>query len=159
MWKNSTEIPGNRVDDDRNGIVDDVYGFDAYSNDGDPMDGNGHGTHCSGTIGGVGNNGVGVVGVAWGVKLMGCKFLSDSGSGTDSDAIRCIDYARGKGAKILSNSWGGGGASTSVEAAIERCRAAGVLFVAAAGNESNNNDRNPAYPASFTTDNIVIYLA
>jgi subtilisin family serine protease len=159
MWKNSAEIPGNKVDDDRNGIVDDVYGFDAYSNDGDPMDGNGHGTHCSGTIGGVGNNGVGVVGVAWGVKLMGCKFLSDSGSGTDSDAIRCIDYARGKGAKILSNSWGGGGASTSVEAAIERCRAAGVLFVAAAGNESNNNDRNPAYPASFTTDNIVSVAA
>jgi len=159
MWKNSSEIAGNGVDDDRNGIVDDVYGFDAYNNDGDPMDGNGHGTHCSGTIGGVGNNGVGVVGVAWGVKLMGCKFLSDSGSGTDSDAIRCIDYARGKGAKILSNSWGGGGGSTSLEAAIERCRAAGVLFVAAAGNESNNNDRNPAYPASFTTDNIVSVAA
>jgi len=159
MWKNSTEIPANGLDDDRNGIVDDVYGFDAYSNDGDPMDGNGHGTHCSGTIGGVGNNGVGVVGVAWGVKLMGCKFLSDTGSGTDSDAIRCIDYARGKGAKILSNSWGGGGASTTLQSAIERCRAVGVIFVAAAGNESNNNDLYPAYPASYTTDNIVSVAA
>lgn len=159
MWKNPSEIAGNGVDDDRNGVVDDVYGFDAYSNDGDPMDGNGHGTHCSGTIGGVGNNGVGVVGVAWGVKLMGCKFLSDSGSGTDSDAILCIDYARSKGAKVLSNSWGGGGPSASVQAAIERCRAAGVLFVAAAGNESSNNDNWPSYPASFPTDNIVSVAA
>jgi len=159
MWINSGEIAGNRLDDDRNGVVDDVYGMDAYSNDGDPMDGNGHGTHCAGTIGGVGNNRIGVTGVAWGVKLMGCKFLSDTGSGTDSDAIRCIDYARSKGAKVLSNSWGGGGASTSVQAAIERCRSAGVLFVAAAGNESNNNDSFASYPASYTTDNIVSVAA
>ena len=159
MWINSGEIAGNRLDDDRNGVVDDVYGMDAYSNDGDPMDGNGHGTHCAGTIGGVGNNRIGVTGVAWGVKLMGCKFLSDTGSGTDSDAIRCIDYARSKGAKVLSNSWGGGGASTSVQASIERCRSAGVLFVAAAGNESNNNDSFASYPASYTADNIVSVAA
>ena len=159
MWINTGEIAGNGLDDDRNGVVDDVYGMDAYNNDGDPMDGNGHGTHCAGTIGGVGNNGVGVTGVAWGVKLMGCKFISDTGSGTDSDAIRCIDYARSKGAKVLSNSWGGGGASTSVQAAIERCRSAGVLFVAAAGNESNNNDSFASYPASYTTDNIVSVAA
>ena len=159
MWQNPREIPGNRLDDDQNGLVDDVYGFDAYNNDGDPMDGNGHGTHCSGTIGGVGNNGVGVVGVAWGVRLMGCKFLSDSGSGTDSDAIRCIDYARIQGAKVLSNSWGGGGAVASLQAAIERCRAAGILFVAAAGNDSSNNDSWPSYPASYPTDNIVSVAA
>jgi len=159
MWINSGEIAGNGLDDDRNGVVDDVYGMDAYNNDGDPMDGDGHGTHCAGTIGGVGNNGIGVTGVAWGVKLMGCKFLSDTGSGTDSDAIRCIDYARSKGAKVLSNSWGGGGASTSVQAAIERCRSAGILFVAAAGNESNNNDSFASYPASYTSDNIVSVAA
>ena len=159
MWVNSGEIAGNGLDDDRNGLVDDVYGMDAYNNDGDPMDGNGHGTHCAGTIGGVGNNGVGVTGVAWGVKLMGCKFLSDTGSGTDSDAIRCIDYARSKGARVLSNSWGGGGASASVQASIERCRSAGVLFVAAAGNESNNNDSFASYPASYMADNIVSVAA
>jgi len=159
MWINAGEIAGNGLDDDRNGVVDDVYGMDAYNNDGDPMDGNGHGTHCAGTIGGVGNNGVGVAGVAWGVKLMGCKFISDTGSGTDSDAIRSIDYARSKGAKVLSNSWGGGGASASIQAAIERCRSAGILFVAAAGNESNNNDSFASYPASYTTDNIVSVAA
>jgi len=159
MWKNPREIPGNRVDDDQNGVVDDVYGLDSYNNDGDPMDGDGHGTHCAGTIGGVGNNGVGVTGIAWGVKLMGCKFLSDSGSGTDSDAIRCIDYARIQGAKVLSNSWGGGGANSSLQAAIERCRAAGMLFVAAAGNESSNNDSWASYPASFPTDNIISVAA
>ena len=159
MWKNPREIAGNGLDDDQNGVVDDVYGLDAYNNDGDPMDGDGHGTHCAGTIGGVGNNGVGVTGIAWGVKLMGCKFLSDSGSGTDSDAIRCIDYARTQGAKVLSNSWGGGGANSFLQAAIERCRAAGVLFVAAAGNESSNNDSWPSYPASFPTDNIISVAA
>jgi subtilisin family serine protease len=159
MWVNSGEIAGNQVDDDRNGVVDDVYGLDAYNNDGDPMDDEGHGTHCAGTVGGVGNNGVGITGVAWGVKMMACKFLSNTGSGTDSDAIRCIDYARAKGAKVLSNSWGGGGANSSLLAAIERCRAAGVLFVAAAGNESNNNDRRASYPASFTTDNIISVAA
>lgn len=159
MWVNSGEIAGNGLDDDRNGLVDDVYGMDAYNNDGDPMDDEGHGTHCAGTVGGVGNNGVGVTGVAWGVKLMGGKFLSSTGSGTDSDAIRCIDYARLKGAKVLSNSWGGGGSSTAVQSAIERCRAAGVLFVAAAGNESNNNDTFAAYPASYTADNIISVAA
>lgn len=159
MWVNSGEARGNGVDDDGNGVVDDVYGFDAYNNDGDPMDDQSHGTHCAGTIGGVGNNGIGITGVAWGVKLMACKFLSNTGSGTDSDAIRCIDYARSKGAKVLSNSWGGGGANSSLLAAIERCRAAGVLFVAAAGNESNNNDSWASYPASYTTDNIISVAA
>ena len=159
MWVNSGEVIGNGVDDDGNGVVDDVYGFDAYNNDGDPMDDQSHGTHCAGTIGGVGNNGIGITGVAWGVKLMACKFLSNTGSGTDSDAIRCIDYARSKGAKVLSNSWGGGGANSSLLAAIERCRAAGVLFVAAAGNETNNNDIRLSYPASYTTDNIISVAA
>ena len=159
MWVNSGEARGNGVDDDGNGVVDDVYGFDAYNNDGDPMDDQSHGTHCAGTIGGVGNNGIGITGVAWGVKVMACKFLSNTGSGTDSDAIRCIDYARSKGAKVLSNSWGGGGANSSLLAAIERCRAAGVLFVAAAGNESNNNDSWASYPASYTTDNIISVAA
>ncbi len=159
MWRNSAEIAGNKIDDDANGFVDDIFGCDAYNNDGDPTDDQGHGSHCAGTIGGTGNNGIGVTGVAWGVKLMGCKFLSAEGSGADSDAVRCIDYARSKGAKILSNSWGGGGAGASLQAAIERSRAAGLIFVAAAGNDGMNTDRSPSYPASLATDNIVSVAA
>ena len=159
MWRNSAEIAGNKIDDDANGFVDDVFGCDAYNNDGDPTDDNGHGSHCAGTIGGVGNNGIGVTGVAWGVKLMACKFLSATGSGADSDAVRCIDYARSKGAKILSNSWGGGGAGVSLQAAIERSRTAGLIFVAAAGNDGRNTDSSPSYPASLATDNIVSVAA
>jgi subtilisin family serine protease len=159
MWRNSAEIAGNKIDDDANGFVDDIFGCDAYNNDGDPTDDNGHGSHCAGTIGGTGNNGIGVTGVAWGVKLMACKFLSATGSGADSDAVRCIDYARSKGAKILSNSWGGGGAGVSLQAAIERTRTAGLIFVAAAGNEGRNTDSSPSYPASLATDNIVSVAA
>jgi subtilisin family serine protease len=159
MWRNSAEIAGNKIDDDANGFVDDIFGCDAYNNDGDPTDDQGHGSHCAGTIGGTGNNGIGVTGVAWGVKLMGCKFLSATGSGTDSDAVRCIDYARSKGAKILSNSWGGGGAGVSLQAAIERTRTAGLIFVAAAGNDGRNTDSSPSYPASLATDNIVSVAA
>jgi hypothetical protein len=90
---------------------------------------------------------------------MGCKFLSATGSGADSDAVRCIDYARSKGAKILSNSWGGGGAGVSLQAAIERTRTAGLIFVAAAGNDGRNTDSSPSYPASLATDNIVSVAA
>jgi subtilisin family serine protease len=154
-WTNPGEIAGDRIDNDGNGYVDDVRGIDAYNRDGDPMDDQGHGTHCAGTIGATGNNGIGLTGVAWGVRLMALKFLSSTGSGADSDAVTCIDYARLKGAKVLSCSWGGGGAGTSLQAAIERARTAGILMVAAAGNESNNNDLNPSYPASYPHDNII----
>ena len=154
-WANPGETAGDGIDNDANGYVDDVRGIDAYNRDGDPMDDQGHGTHCAGTIGATGNNGIGLTGVAWGVQLMALKFLSSTGSGTDSDAVICIDYARLKGAKILSCSWGGGGAGTSLQAAIERARTAGVLMVAAAGNETNNNDLNPSYPASYPHDNII----
>ena len=159
LWRNSAEIADNKIDDDANGFVDDIFGCDAYNNDGDPTDDQGHGSHCAGTIGGTGNNGIGVTGVAWGVKLMGCKFLSATGSGTDSDAVRCIDYARSKGAKVLSNSWGGGGAGVSLQAAIERTRTAGLIFVAAAGNDGINTDSSYFYPASLATDNIVSVAA
>ncbi|MFO1492544.1 MAG: S8 family serine peptidase [Kiritimatiellia bacterium] len=112
MWVNPGESGGGRetngVDDDGNGWVDDVHGIDTVNSDGDPLDDNGHGSHCSGTIAGAGGNGVGVAGVAWSARIMACKFLSADGSGAASDAITCIDYARSKGAHILSNSWGGG---------------------------------------------------
>ena len=159
MWRNTREIPGNRRDDDNNGVIDDVFGLDAVNNDGDPNDDHSHGTHCAGTIGAVGNNGLGITGVAWQVQLMALKFLSASGSGTTSDAIRCIDYARANGAKIMSNSWGGGGPSASLLASIERARAAGILFVAAAGNAARNTDSSPNYPSGYASDNIVSVAA
>ena len=155
VWTNPGEVAGDRIDNDGNGYVDDVRGIDAYNRDGDPMDDEGHGTHCAGTIGATGNNGIGLTGVAWGVRLMALKFLSSTGSGSDSDAVICIDYARLKGAKVLSCSWGGGGAGASLQAAIERARAAGILMVAAAGNETNNNDLYPFYPASYPHNNII----
>lgn len=159
IWRNSREIPGNSIDDDGNGYRDDVQGWDFANNDSNPMDDNGHGTHVAGTIGAVGNNSVGVAGVAWNVKLMPLKFLTASGSGAVSGAISAINYAVQNGAKILNNSWGGGGYSTALSDAISRARAAGVIFVAAAGNEANNNDVNPAYPATYNFDNVVSVAA
>jgi len=105
-WINVGEIAGNGIDDDGNGFVDDVYGYDFAYNDGDPMDVQSHGTHVSGTIGGVGNNSIGVAGVSHAVRIMAVKFLDDSGSGWTDDAIDAIIYAVDNGAQILSNSWG-----------------------------------------------------
>jgi thermitase len=132
-----------------------TYGFNAINNTLNPMDDNAHGTHCAGTIAGVGDNGVGVVGVAWEASIMGVKFLSGSGSGTLADAIKAIDWATDNGAHIMSNSWGGGGFSQALFDAIVRARDKGILFVAAAGNSSSDNDARPAYPASYDVDNIV----
>ena len=122
------------------------------------MDDNAHGTHCAGTIGGVGNNGRGVVGVAHKVSIMACKFLDYEGSGYTSDAISCLDYALNMGATITSNSWGGGGSSPAMSNLIDVAESKGQLFVAAAGNSAGNNDRNPEYPANYPQD-IVISVA
>ncbi len=154
-WTNPGEIPGNGIDDDGNGFIDDVHGWDFVNNDNDPMDDNGHGTHCSGTIGGVGDNSLGVAGVNWNVKIMGLKFLSSSGGGSSADAVACIEYATMMGVDLTSNSWGGGSFSIALEEAIEDAYAADILFVAAAGNSGSNNDINPHYPSSYTTGNIV----
>jgi len=159
MWTNPNEIAGNNVDDDRNGYVDDIRGINAITNTGNPMDDNSHGTHCAGTIGGVANNSGPIAGVAWNVKIMALKFLNSAGSGSSSDAIKCIDYAISKGARIMSNSWGGGGYSQALYDAIERAKVSGVLFVAAAGNGGANNDSNPAYPASYANTNIIAVAA
>lgn len=159
MWRNPNEIPGNRKDDDGNGYIDDVFGINTITGGGNPMDDDGHGTHVAGTIGAVGNNAKGSTGVAWTVKLMACKFLDGSGSGYTSDAIEAIDYARSKGAKILNNSWGGGGYSQALYDAINRARSAGMIFVAAAGNEGSNNDSTTVYPANYALDNIVSVAA
>ena len=164
-WQNPGEIPGNGVDDDGNGFVDDVYGYDFVNNDGDPMDDNSHGTHVSGTIGAVGDDGVGIAGVNWEVSIMGLKFLSGGGSGSTSDAVRAVNYAtmmrRDFGINIVAtnNSWGGGGYSQALADAIDAGGNAGILFIAAAGNEGNNNDALPAYPASINSDAIIAVAA
>lgn len=138
--------------------TDGSHGLDAYDNDSDPMDTSGHGTHCAGTIGARGDNDKGLTGVAWDVKLMAVRFLGPDG-GTTSDAIRSVNYSRQNGANIISASWGGGGFSKSLYNAIKACDAAGIPFVASAGNTSLNNDASPHYPASFDLENIVAVAA
>ncbi len=159
IWTNPGEVPNNGIDDDNNGFIDDVNGWDFHSNDNNPDDGNGHGTHVAGTIGAVGNNGIGVAGVAWDVQLMPLKFLSDSGSGSTSNAITAVNYAVQNGAQISNNSWGGGGFSTILYNAIANAGDQGHIFVAAAGNSGQNADLNPSYPAAYNLDNIVSVAA
>ena len=161
MWVNPGEVAGNGLDDDGNGYIDDIHGINAITGSGNPMDDHYHGTHCAGTIGGVGDNGQGVAGVAWRVKLMGLKFLDSSGSGYDSGAIEALQYAirmktqYGVNLKITSNSWGGGGYSQSMADAITAANAAGILFIAAAGNSSVDTDTNPHYPSSYDLPNVI----
>ena len=159
MWRNGGEIAGNGVDDDGDGYVDDVYGINAITLTGDPMDDHDHGTHCAGTIGGVGNNGVGVAGVCWNVRIMALKFLDAGGSGYDSDAITCIQYAILKGAKVLSNSWGGGGYEQALKDAIDAAGAVGIVFCAAAGNSGMDTDSWSNYPSCYTSSNIIAVMA
>ena len=159
MWINSGEIPDNGVDDDNDGYVDNVHGIDVINNDGDPMDDNSHGTHCAGTIGARANNGHAHVGVAWQVRLMACKFLSSDGWGYTSGAIECIDFAVSNGAKVLSNSWGGGGFSQGLYDSIARARDEGVIFVAAAGNSGLDTDSSPQYPSAYDLENIISVAA
>ena len=164
MWTNPGEVADDGIDNDGNGFIDDVYGWDFANDDSDPIDGHSHGTHCAGTIGGVGNNSVGVAGVNWNVKLMALKFLSDSGSGYTSDAISAVNYAammkRDYGVNLVatSNSWGGGGYSSAMADAIQAAGDEGILFVAAAGNSNSDNDVSPHYPSNYDLD-VVISVA
>jgi hypothetical protein len=158
IWSNSDEIAGNGVDDDNNGYVDDVRGWDFYGNDSNPDDAEGHGTHCAGTVGAEGNNGIGVAGVAWDVQIMPLRFIGPFG-GSTSDAIAAVNYAVANGAKISNNSWGGGGFSTALRDAIANAGANGHLFVAAAGNDGVNTDSSAHYPSSYSNDNIISVAA
>ena len=165
MWRNLAEQNGVAgVDDDANGIIDDIYGARWTSGNGLPTNGNPfddhyHGTHCAGTIGGIGNNGVGVAGVNWNVRMAALKFLSAAGSGFLADAVSAIDYARLKGMNLTSNSWGGGGFSQALKNAIDASGAAGQLFVAAAGNSALNADISPMYPAAYVSPTILSVAA
>ncbi|MCB0419883.1 MAG: S8 family serine peptidase, partial [Bdellovibrionales bacterium] len=160
MWVNAAEANGTAgVDDDGNGFVDDLYGWDFANNDNDPKDDHSHGSHVSGTIGAKGNDNQGVVGVNWDVQIMALKFIKAQGGGTLEGAIGAIDYAVKMGANVLNNSWGGGGYSQQLYDAIDRTKKANRLFVAAAGNSSSDNDKKPTYPASYQIDNIISVAA
>lgn len=159
-WANEAEVNGKPgVDDDNNGYVDDIHGYDFANKDADPMDDHGHGSHVSGTIGARGDDGEGIVGVVWNVRIMGLKFLGSDGSGSLDDALAAIKYATKMGVNIMSNSWGGGGASDLMKEAIAEANAKNIVFTAAAGNHSGDNDANPSYPASYDVPNVISVAA
>jgi subtilisin family serine protease len=173
----------NGIDDDGNGYVDDVIGWDFASNDNKPYDftagmmdmlmsgGNpGHGTHCAGNVAARADNGKGIAGVAPGVRIMPLRFITEKGQGTTADAVKAINYAVKMGAKVMSNSWGSegdddSGETTALKDAITNAMNAGVLFVAAAGNGhqgvgyDNDTDSKPGVPASYEMDNIISVAA
>jgi subtilisin family serine protease len=159
---NPGETAGNGVDDDGNGYVDDVYGWDFAGNNSSVFDGVGddHGTHVAGTIGGVGGNGIGVAGVCWSVKLLNAKFLGATG-GTTANAVKSVDYftdlkkRHGINLVATSNSWGGGGFSQALADAIARANTADILFIAAAGNSTVDCDTGACYPAEYASDNVI----
>lgn len=155
IWTNPGEVAGNGIDDDANGYVDDVRGWDFLGNDNNPQDDHSHGSHTMGTAAAVGNNGVGVAGVAWSARIMALK-ICNAGGGCDlSAAVAATDYATENGARLTSNSWGGGSYSQAMKDAIDRANAAGVLYVAAAGNNGRDTDASPFYPASYDSPNVI----
>jgi serine protease len=160
IWTNPAEIAGDGIDNDGNGFIDDMHGINAITSAGDPMDDQGHGSHVSGTIGAAGNNGLGVVGVNHNVSIIGCKFLSASGSGSLSDALTCIDYFvdlknNGINVRATNNSWGGGGFSQALSDAITSSEESNILFVAAAGNDAYDNDAQASYPSGYPQDSVL----
>src|SRR5262249_45691722 len=145
----------NGVDDDGDGKVDDLVGWNFVNNTNDPFDDNGHGTHVSGTIGAMTDNATGVAGINWHVEIAAFKFLNSSGSGSISAAQGALDLSVAKGVRVTNNSWGGGGFSQSFLNSLNAAAAAGDVFVAAAGNAGSNNDVTPSYPASYAAPNIL----
>jgi subtilisin family serine protease len=152
IWTNPGEVAGDGIDNDSNGVIDDVRGYNAFANNGNPMDGHSHGTHVAGTIGAVGNNGIGVVGVNWEARMMPVKIFSDAGSTTTDAIIRGINYATRMGARVTSNSWGGGPANQAIKDAFGTSPA---MHLIASGNNGRNNDLTPTYPAGYDLDNII----
>ncbi len=161
IWTNPYD-PVDGIDNDGNGYKDDIRGWDFANNDNSTYDGAGddHGTHVSGTIGAIGGNGKGVVGVNWNVKMITVKFLGSNG-GTTANAVKSVDYItdlktrHGLNIPATNNSWGGGGFSQALKDAIERANAANILFVAAAGNDGANNDATIRYPSGYPNANII----
>lgn len=160
VWVNAAELNGSAgVDDDQNGYIDDVYGWDFIDNDGYPVDYDQHGTHLAGIIAARGNNGIGISGVMWSARIMPLRFLGVTGTGDVAKAAEAIEYAADNGARIINASWGGYDYSNTLYNAIDDARKKNVLVVAAAGNETMNNDINAFYPASFSLSNIISVAA
>ncbi len=162
IWVRPATVP--KYKDAELGVIDDRYGYNAEANNGDPMDDNGHGTHCAGIVGAVGDNGVGIAGVNWQVKIMPLKFMGRGGFGTTKNAIEAINYVierkkAGVPVRIISASWGSTLYSRALEDVIRKAGDAGILFVAAAGNARANTDRSPHYPASYKLPNVVSVAA
>ena len=154
IWINPDEIAGNGIDDDANGYVDDIRGYDFYYHDNDPMDAGTHGTHVAGTICAEGNNGIGVVGMLWRCQIMVLQFMGPTG-GFTSGAMDALSYAVDKGVRVSNNSWGTNSFSTPLYTVIQNTQAIGHVVVAAAGNNGRDTDLVPLYPASFNLDNII----
>ncbi len=164
MWVNPNEIPGNGIDDDGNGYIDDVYGANFINDTGDPLDDNGHGTHVAGIIGAKGNNGVGVAGVNWNTSIIALKFLTSTGSGSLYNAIKAYEYLsdlknNGVNVRVVNNSWGGGGYTQSLYLVMKSLADSGVILTVAAGNDALDNDTVGVYPANFDIDNLVSVAA
>ena len=161
IWENSGEIAGNGIDDDGNGQVDDFHGYDFYNNDSDPADDHSHGTAVSGTIGAVGNNARGTVGINWSVKMIACKAFNSAGVGSIATIVSCLNYLtdlrNNYAVNIVAtnNSYGGFPNSVTLFNAIAATRSAGMIYVAGAGNDATNSDTSPFYPAGFDLDNII----
>jgi len=146
------------------GTVQDLHGYNAVDNNDDPMDENGHGTHCAGIIGAEGGKNIGIAGVNWTVQIMPLKFMNAGGFGTTKDAIEAINYVidrhnHGVNVRIISASWGSTMKSRSLEDVIRKANDAGILFVAASGNASTDNDRSPHYPSSYNLPNVISVAA
>jgi thermitase len=160
IFQNKADCFNDGVDHDGNGFVNDCHGWNfAGVSTNDPMDDNEHGTHVSGTIGANGEGGGHIAGVNWHVSILPVKFLTGEGSGSLDDAVKAIQYATKMHVKLMSNSWGGGGFSQAMMDAITEAKNAGILFVAAAGNDADDADSTPHYPASYQVDNVISVAA
>ena len=155
----SDDKPNNGKDDDKNGYVDDNYGWNVIKGKGSGEDDNGHGTHVSGIVAGRGNNANGSSGICWSAKLVAVRFMNSKGKGSTSDAIDGIDYAVKNGAKIVNCSFGSRSKSSALHDAVNYAQDHNVLLVVAAGNDGENIDKNPVYPASYTDSNILAVAA
>jgi subtilisin family serine protease len=156
IWTNPGEIPGNGIDDDGNHYIDDIHGWDFSDQDNDPQDSSGHGTHVAGIIGAEGDNARGVAGVAWRVRIMPVRFMNAYEEGTIADAIQAIQYALAMGARIINCSWGSSGYSRVLQSVIAN---ADALFICAAGNNAQDVDAHPFYPAALGEANIMSVAA
>jgi len=158
IWSNPGEIPGNGIDDDNNGFIDDINGWDFLADDNDPSDETGHGSHTAGTIAAIANNAEGIAGICPSCRIMPLRFLGPAG-GSTADAIEALAYAVARGAGISNNSWSSTAYSQALYDAIEAAGQARHLFVTSAGNDGNDIDFYPRYPASYGLDNIIAVAA